>query len=380
MTNCTCPSGDGSLRWPCPVHPPTSQAKIDEILRALDHARGLIDQDSPEPPYYTFEYASRAMQFTREIRDELADLKAAVLQSRPQNIPEIIPTPTSTLPSGASQFRKKPVTISAIRWTGDNLREVIAFTGKHPGWDKWFSSWEDYERHVQQDGQQFKIFTLEGTMRADIGDWIIRGVKGGHYPCKPDIFEATYETSPAAAPVSAEPMAEITGMDEYGPSLGWHKHWINFRVGTKLYTAPVAAQPDITQQTLDDVKAGIPARDAEIDSLRKEIEALQAAQSQQPVNAADGLIELEGRLLKVAESIMQKWQEQERMPSLAWDFRGFLVDGMRAALAQQASRQIQWIQHPRITDVHDDVLTDRGKKIRAEQQAADIDAARKAQS
>ena len=295
MTNCTCPSGDGSLRWPCPVHPPTSQSKIDEILRALDHARGLINQDNPEPPYYTYDYVSRAMQFTREIRDELADLKAAALQSRPQNIPEIIPTPTSTLPSGAAQFRKKPVTISAIRWTGDNLREVIAFTGKHPGWDKWFSSWEDYERHVQQDGQQFKIFTLEGTMRADIGDWIIRGVKGEHYPCKPDIFEATYETSPAAAPVSAEPVAVVTGMDEFGPLLGWHKHWVNFRVGTKFYTAPVAALPDITQQTLDDVKAGIPARDAEIVALRKKIETLQAAQSQHPVSAADRLpIELRG--------------------------------------------------------------------------------------
>ncbi|HRO20851.1 hypothetical protein [Alcaligenes phenolicus] len=50
--------------------------------------------------------------------------------------------------------------------------------------------------------------------------------------------------------------------------------------------APVAAQPDLTQQTLDDVKAGIPARDAEIEALRKEIETLQA---QQPVSGADGL-------------------------------------------------------------------------------------------
>jgi hypothetical protein len=37
------------------------------------------------------------------------------------------------------------------------------------------------------------IHTLEGDMRADIGDWIIRGVKGEFYPCKPDIFDATYE-------------------------------------------------------------------------------------------------------------------------------------------------------------------------------------------
>lgn len=79
---------------------------------------------------------------------------------------------------------------------------------------------------------------------------------------------------------SAGPVVEITGMDEYGPLLGWHKHWANFRIGTKFYATPIAAQPDLTQQTLDDVMAGIPARDAEIAALRKEIEALQAAQVQ----------------------------------------------------------------------------------------------------
>ncbi len=43
------------------------------------------------------------------------------------------------------------------------------------------------------DGRIAVIETLEGTMRAEIGDWIIRGVKGELYPCKPDIFTATYE-------------------------------------------------------------------------------------------------------------------------------------------------------------------------------------------
>lgn len=96
-----------------------------------------------------------------------------------------------------SRFRKKPVVIEAIRWTGSNLAEVIAFTGKHPDFDRWFKSFEEYEEHVARDGAVFKIFTLEGTMEASAGDWIIRGVQGEHYPCKPDIFEATYE--PVAA-------------------------------------------------------------------------------------------------------------------------------------------------------------------------------------
>lgn len=91
------------------------------------------------------------------------------------------------------QFRKKPVVIKAIRYTGDNLREVLSFTGKHPSFDSWFDSFDAYAAHVAADRQVFKIFTLEGTMEALPGDWIIRGVKGEHYPCKPDIFEATYE-------------------------------------------------------------------------------------------------------------------------------------------------------------------------------------------
>ena len=92
-----------------------------------------------------------------------------------------------------AKFRKKPVEIEAIRWTGDNLDEVINFTGKHPNFDNWFATFADYAAKVAEDGGVFKIFTLEGTMRAAPGDWIIRGVHGEHYPCKPEIFRQTYE-------------------------------------------------------------------------------------------------------------------------------------------------------------------------------------------
>lgn len=91
------------------------------------------------------------------------------------------------------QFTKKPVTISAIQWTGDNLPAVIEFTGKHPRWSDWFADMDEYVAHVRGDGNRFKIFTLEGVMDALPGDWIIRGIHGEHYPCKPDIFSATYE-------------------------------------------------------------------------------------------------------------------------------------------------------------------------------------------
>lgn len=91
------------------------------------------------------------------------------------------------------KFRKKPVVIEAMQWTGNNLFEVITFTdgrpdirGNHAG-----MKWDEYCDLVARDG--LKIYTLEGKMLASPGDWIIRGVKGEFYPCKPDIFAATYE-------------------------------------------------------------------------------------------------------------------------------------------------------------------------------------------
>ena len=87
------------------------------------------------------------------------------------------------------KFRKKPVVIEAIQWNGTNLLEVINFTGLHSSAEKW--TWEEYEQVVKTDG--LKIFTLEGKMNADVNDFIIKGVKGEFYPCKPEIFEETYE-------------------------------------------------------------------------------------------------------------------------------------------------------------------------------------------
>ncbi len=98
------------------------------------------------------------------------------------------------------QFTKKPVTIQAIQWTGRNLREVIAFTDGPPDTRSAHAgmAWDAYVDLVARDG--LKIYTLEGKMSAAVGDWIIKGVQGEHYPCKPDIFEATYSRAALAAP------------------------------------------------------------------------------------------------------------------------------------------------------------------------------------
>lgn len=95
-------------------------------------------------------------------------------------------------------FRKKPVVIEAVQWTGENLREIICFTDGPPETRTNHAGmmWEHYDDFVARDG--LKIFTLEGKMDASIGDWIIKGVKGEFYPCKPEIFAATYEAVEAA--------------------------------------------------------------------------------------------------------------------------------------------------------------------------------------
>jgi hypothetical protein len=76
------------------------------------------------------------------------------------------------------KFRKLPVIIEAIQLTLLNTEEIESFVGGDLGRNK--------------EGE-IVIATLEGAMRCSIFDYIIKGVKGEFYPCKPDIFEATYE-------------------------------------------------------------------------------------------------------------------------------------------------------------------------------------------
>lgn len=90
-------------------------------------------------------------------------------------------------------FRKKPVVIEAVQWSGNNLLEIVTFIDEKPQLDTVFGryQWESYVAAVAENG--LIIQTLEGQHIASFGDWIIKGVKGEFYPCKPDIFAATYE-------------------------------------------------------------------------------------------------------------------------------------------------------------------------------------------
>lgn len=76
-----------------------------------------------------------------------------------------------------TKYRKKPVVVEVLQWTGANMRNIEIFIGR----DFYFK------------GNDLIIKTLEGDHTANVGDFIIKGIANEFYPCKPDIFEETYE-------------------------------------------------------------------------------------------------------------------------------------------------------------------------------------------
>ncbi len=90
-----------------------------------------------------------------------------------------------------SKYRERPVVIDAVQWTGSNVDEVIGTFFVEASFRR-----KDFNRdNGVIVGGSIIVETLEGEMRADPGDWIIKGVKGEFYPCKPDIFASTYEVA-----------------------------------------------------------------------------------------------------------------------------------------------------------------------------------------
>lgn len=88
------------------------------------------------------------------------------------------------------KYKKKPVIIDALCWTGLNPAEIMDFVGK----DLIVETYDaGYQAGATSLAISFKIRTLEGNMNISIGDYIIKGVQGEFYPCKPDIFKETYE-------------------------------------------------------------------------------------------------------------------------------------------------------------------------------------------
>lgn len=82
------------------------------------------------------------------------------------------------------KYVKKPVVVEAVKWSGNEISEVT----------EWVRKALD-ENTIMRYGSEVKIRTLEGIMTASPGDYIIQGVNGEIYPCKPDIFEKTYDVA-----------------------------------------------------------------------------------------------------------------------------------------------------------------------------------------
>lgn len=125
------------------------------------------------------------------------------------------------------KYRKKPVVVEAIQYTDNNLLDIVKFCGEG-------NTIFDYYLY---------IVTLEGNMRVSKGDYIIKGVHGEFYPCKPDIFEETYEAlntndnhisvkpkRPWFKTYSEEPTLENT---EDGDMV-WYKGELYVRCGDKI--------------------------------------------------------------------------------------------------------------------------------------------------
>mgnify|MGYP006995909411 CR=1 FL=1 len=93
-----------------------------------------------------------------------------------------------------NKYIQQPFIVEAIEYTGDNLEEVINFTGKHPNWEQWFANFDEYQKHVEAEGNIFKVISPIITKHAVPGDFIV------HHPMddiveihKPDAFKEMYQ-------------------------------------------------------------------------------------------------------------------------------------------------------------------------------------------
>lgn len=102
-----------------------------------------------------------------------------------------------------NKYRKKPVVIEAVQLTPENYAEVKAWCGG-----------TYYSTPPMRAVTGLSIVTLEGTMNALFGDYVIKGVKGEFYPCKADIFEATYELVDEASEALTQEMKNWFGHGE----------------------------------------------------------------------------------------------------------------------------------------------------------------------
>lgn len=199
-------------------------------------------------------------------------------------------------------FRKKPVAIKAVQLTRENGQAVATWCG-----GQWLSLYGRGDRG--EDISHVSITTLEGIMRADLGDWIIKGVKGEFYPCKPGIFAATYDAANAADIDDPSAATWRERWEGSGPQKGWH-----IVESTRLYNNKRVAYLG-ESPTSEAVTAIVVAHNAAIAALR------------QPVT--DAVRELPGKWRLKAKSARAYGHVEEALA------REFNADELESALASQ---------------------------------------------
>lgn len=138
-----------------------------------------------------------------------------------------------------SKFRKKPVVIEAHRWEPtENGRNKNPWPNSHL---------EALHFSVALVSLDLIIPTLEGEMRASPGDWIIKGVNGEFYPCKPDIFEKTYEPESAKPPASEGVRELLQWVLDNVPSVFWQENKFRGEALKKISEA-LAALPELEKR------------------------------------------------------------------------------------------------------------------------------------
>lgn len=115
----------------------------------------------------------------------------------------------------ARAYRKKPVVVEAVQWTGENHAEMCEFIDP-----------EAFEI-IPRIG--LVIHTLEGDHHASPGDYIIKGVNGEFYPCKPDIFAKTYESSTLTQPNEPLTVAEVCPHCESEITMEWNVKTLGYK-------------------------------------------------------------------------------------------------------------------------------------------------------
>ena len=116
------------------------------------------------------------------------------------------------------RYRKKPVEIEALEFTEENAKDVADWSGGYIG------------RNDLTADPYIRLPTLEGIMTANVGDYIIKGVKGEFYPCKPDIFELTYDYVGENINASVMTVTDMVDNEDGSCNIGFEMSYENMKI------------------------------------------------------------------------------------------------------------------------------------------------------